>query len=397
MVKKVFASLRDINKPGSLAAVIALVTIATFGMIIMISTKQSSALPSSVPMTAQLFARHDTGSQLPVLLNTKDNNLYRDIFRAQDNRKWKEADWLAEQLSSKHLMGHVLGERYLHPSYPSSAAELANWLKQYSDHPQAYRIYTLALRKNPQMKLTPVYKKRILQGYGDDNGLASWMAKSSYTQSWNHAVDAWRRQDNVQAARLFSTLAGQTGLHTWKKSASAFWAWRAYDSLGNKSQAEHYLHMAAQYPRTFYGVLARQKLGRSLALDSTPEALSDTEVLELMGEQVIRRIISLARIDATDLADAEMRQLFPTASTEEKYRLLTIASELNLASAQIAMARQLATQDQRLDFARYPIPAWQPHSGFRIDPALIYAMARQESGFRNDAVSHAGATGVMQL
>ncbi len=51
----------------------------------------------------------------------------------------------------------------------------------------------------------------------------------------------------------------------------------------------------------------------------------------------------------------------------------------------------------RLDAAIYPMPHWEPEDGFKIDRSLIYAFIRQESRFRPNAESRAGASGVMQL
>ena len=43
------------------------------------------------------------------------------------------------------------------------------------------------------------------------------------------------------------------------------------------------------------------------------------------------------------------------------------------------------------------MPAWTPTSGWKVDKALVFAHALQESQFRTDATSSAGARGVMQL
>ena len=81
----------------------------------------------------------------------------------------------------------------------------------------------------------------------------------------------------------------------------------------------------------------------------------------------------------------------------EHAALLHLAERLELPSAQLWLARNGPAGEVTPVSARYPTPAWAPQSGWRVDPALIYAHALQESQFRTDAVSSAGARGLMQL
>jgi len=84
------------------------------------------------------------------VLSDADAERYRSIFRLQETAQWGPADRLIGQLESDLLLGHVMAQRYLHPCcYRSKFAELSGWLDRYADHPQAERIYRLALRRQP--------------------------------------------------------------------------------------------------------------------------------------------------------------------------------------------------------------------------------------------------------
>jgi soluble lytic murein transglycosylase len=63
----------------------------------------------------------------------------------------------------------------------------------------------------------------------------------------------------------------------------------------------------------------------------------------------------------------------------------------------IALARQLPNPVDEIAGATLPLPTLHPTGGFTIDPSLIYALARTESGFNVNAHSRAGARGLMQL
>ena len=98
-----------------------------------------------MPMAADI-----AGSALPQVLNDEDIRLYQRIFEVQEDGDWKTADKLIERLSDPILMGHVLYQRYMHPTkYRSKYAELKDWMASYADHPGASRVYKLALRRRP--------------------------------------------------------------------------------------------------------------------------------------------------------------------------------------------------------------------------------------------------------
>lgn len=82
------------------------------------------------------------------LLSTQDQDRYTQIFHLQESGKWNKADRLIAALEDDVLMGHVLFQRYMHPTaYRSKYSELRGWLARYADHPGADKIYKLALKR----------------------------------------------------------------------------------------------------------------------------------------------------------------------------------------------------------------------------------------------------------
>ena len=93
---------------------------------------------------------------LPRVLSAKDAAFYRRIFALGERGKWKAVDGLVGQLQDRRLLGHVLAQRYLHPTaYRSRYKELKAWMAVYADHPDAGRIHKLALMRKPKDWLAP--------------------------------------------------------------------------------------------------------------------------------------------------------------------------------------------------------------------------------------------------
>ena len=78
-------------------------------------------------------------------------------------------------------------------------------------------------------------------------------------------------------------------------------------------------------------------------------------------------------------------------------KLAGLARTLGLPRTQIFMGYNVprgAVGDPSL---RFPTAGYAPHEGWRVDPALAFAHALQESDFRASAVSPANAIGLMQV
>lgn len=89
-------------------------------------------------------------AELPAVLASADVATYRRIFELQERADWAASDQEIKRLKDRALLGHVLAQRYLHPQYRSSAAELSSWLTHYPDHPDAAQIYKMAGKRAPR-------------------------------------------------------------------------------------------------------------------------------------------------------------------------------------------------------------------------------------------------------
>ncbi len=94
--------------------------------------------------------------QLPAILGLEDVERYRRILALQETGHWGPADREIKRLQNKLLLGHIMAQRYLHPTrYRSRYAELRGWMGHYADHPQARRIYRLAMKRKPRRARAP--------------------------------------------------------------------------------------------------------------------------------------------------------------------------------------------------------------------------------------------------
>ena len=99
---------------------------------------------------------HADRTALPRVIAAGDAARYRRIFELQEKGSWRAADREIGKLGSRLLMGHVQAQRYLHPTkYRSRFNELERWLRYYADHPEAQRIYRLAMRRKGKSSRRP--------------------------------------------------------------------------------------------------------------------------------------------------------------------------------------------------------------------------------------------------
>jgi len=244
-----------------------------------------------------------------------------------------------------------------------------------------------------------------LFGEGRDGDAVYWAEQAAERSGdilpeadWVAGLALWRQDQRAEAARHFEDVANAQGISNWLVSAGAFWAARANLAAHRPDVVNHWLGVAALYPRTFYGLLARRALGLDVQYSWDDRPFTDLDSDVLMRIHGAQRAVALLQVGERSLAEDEMRALVPGASPGLAQSLLAFARAADMPSLTVNLGRAVASRDGRLhDAAFYPLPGWQPRGGWTVDRALVLAFARQESGFNPRAHSSAGAVGLMQL
>lgn len=215
--------------------------------------------------------------------------------------------------------------------------------------------------------------------------------------AWNSGLDAWRRGDFEGAAEAFGGAAYADQSSPWMVSAGAFWAARAHLFARQPGQVASWLALAADCHETFYGLLARRILGQPLPFRWELNEADQAALRALSESPLGQRAIALAKRGERAHAEQDLRAVVAQGRTDLAHGAMVVAESAGMADFAFRLQHTLQHFGIEFDRAAYPIPQWLPKGGFSTDRALIYALMRQESNFNAQAVSRAGARGVMQL
>ena len=179
----------------------------------------------------------------------------------------------------------------------------------------------------------------------------------------------------------------------------AYWQGRTAEAVGADEVAQRHYAEAAAYPITYYGQLARAKLGSGLALRTAPASTAPgrESFARLTAAKALRLLYGLGVPDLALALHVDLSQRLNDAGELEA--LGDLAVEHRDARGLLVVGKSAVQRGFPLDTHAYPtigIPAFDPVGG-RVDRAMVYAIARQESMFDPKAQSHAGARGLMQL
>jgi len=226
-------------------------------------------------------------------------------------------------------------------------------------------------------------------GLRDDYTTLAWLAGSTALDRMNRPSDA--------LSMFYRYARGGRSLQVQTKGY--YWAGRAALASGHLQEANAYFQQAAAYPELFYGQLALERLGRSVA--PPPPALPQYVTTQVQRDAFnSRRLVQAVRLLGQQGRSTE-QALFVKALAEsldnDTDRNLAVQLGEQIGRPDLAVwASRMARVKGSAFYVRQAYPTLSASVSGELW-SLAHGISRQESSFDPYAISHAGARGMMQL
>jgi soluble lytic murein transglycosylase len=201
--------------------------------------------------------------------------------------------------------------------------------------------------------------------------------------------------DPATAAQHFARI-GVGSVNPTTLARAGYWQGRAAEAAGRAQEARAAFTRAAEQSTSYYGQLARAKLGLpQIELNGVPGGRSrGIERLE-----IVRAVQLLYQLDEREIALPIFADLGENGDPDALSGLGELASRNGDARGMLLLGKAALNRGLPFEFYAYPtvgIPSFKS-IGPEVEPSIVYAIARQESAFNPAVVSPAQAYGLMQV
>ncbi|MGA7390886.1 MAG: lytic transglycosylase domain-containing protein [Pseudolabrys sp.] len=270
------------------------------------------------------------------------------------------------------------------PKNPEALVNLDQWwlerrllVRNLLDERDAYAAYSVARDAAPPMR-----------GF--------YRVDAHFTAGW--VALRFLRDPKTAAGHFAHIVEGTENPHALARGG--YWQGRAAEAMGQQAQAKAFYETAGQYTATYYGQLARARLGlKDLGLRGPP-AFTPQEQSVLSNLEVVRAAEILYALGERDMLASIYAELGESATDIAGVAVLgELAGKQGDGRAMLLLGESAYSRGLPLDYYAYPtvgLPDYQPIAP-PIEAAVAYSIARQESHFNQKVVSTAHAMGLMQV
>jgi soluble lytic murein transglycosylase len=201
--------------------------------------------------------------------------------------------------------------------------------------------------------------------------------------------------DPSTAAQHFARI-GVGSANPTTLARAGYWQGRAAEAAGRSQEARTAYASAAEQSTSYYGQLARAKLGLpQIELNGAPTARG--RAIERL--EIVRAVQLLYELDEREIAIPIFADLGDNGDPDALVGLGELASRHSDARGMLLMGKSALNRGLPFDFYAYPVTGIPPFKsiGPDVEQSIVFAIARQESAFNPSVVSPAQAYGLMQV
>jgi soluble lytic murein transglycosylase-like protein len=294
--------------------------------------------------------------------------------------------------STAGLAAKPVIERFIKADQPEQANAALRQAQQ--DGASTYDLARLAMR----VSASYLAEGEDQAAYDTAMGIQDASLRQSVPSlDWYAGFAAYRLGNYEQSATQLEILAQRGNVPNYLRSQAAFWAARAHLRFGDPQRVITLLNAAAREEPTFYGVLAEKMLGQDTQTGFVDPVLTASDFSAIMAVPAARRAVALTQIgEERNAVSEELNRAFGASDGSHDMGYAALARRMNVPNTELRASETAASRGTLLT-GLFPVPGYKPDGGYTIDPALVLAFTRAESRFQADAVSGAGAHGLMQL
>jgi soluble lytic murein transglycosylase len=309
--------------------------------------------------------------------------------------------------NTKALLDAVPHELHGDPGYIFSKIQLLRREEKFTEAAQLMlsapkdpgRLYNLdewwIERRLLSRKMLDVGERRTAYLIARDAALPArdiYKTEQEFTAGW---IALRFLTDPATAAQHFARI-GVGSANPTALARAGYWQGRAAEAAGRAQDARAAYTAAAAQSTSYYGQLARAKLGLpQIELNGAPAARGrGIERLE-----IVRAVQLLYALDEREIAIPIFADMGENGDPDALVGLGELASRNGDARGMLLLGKAALNRGLPFDFYAYPVSGIPPFKsiGPDVEQSIVFAIARQESAFNPSVVSPAQAYGLMQV
>ncbi len=224
----------------------------------------------------------------------------------------------------------------------------------------------------------------------DDYTSLAWLAGTTALQQLRRPADA------VAMFRGYADAARSPQA----RAKGYYWAGRAALASGDAGGANDYFANAAAFPDQYYGQLALERIGRPVPAPAVADTslVSSADRAAFDASDLVRAARILGQLGDWKDQSLFLRAIAAQSETSDADHVLAAELAQELARPDLGvMAERAAKPESASDYVRSGFPTVPVPQDIANSWSFIHGIMRQESQFDRQAVSGAGARGMMQL